>query len=198
MQTGLVKPYVDFSTLDFVGVVVEPPRVDPREALLAPPLPTVTVDHHRDGDGDRHCHGFSAGVIHADVLVQLDADGEAEPVADRNADDKGEPEADRDTERHADTAETERDADRFDHAHAHRIGVPMAEIPRAALIVVLVLFACVVDAVLFDPLNLPGSPPNVLVLVVAAIALVLGPVGGAVTGFLAGSRARTSCRRPTT
>lgn len=43
VQTGLVKPYVDFSTLDLVGVVVEPPRVDPREALLAPPLPTVTV-----------------------------------------------------------------------------------------------------------------------------------------------------------
>jgi rod shape-determining protein MreD len=62
----------------------------------------------------------------------------------------------------------------------------MAETPRAALIVVLVLFACVIDAVLFDPLNLPGSPPNLLVLVVAAIALVLGPVGGAVTGFLAG------------
>jgi len=62
----------------------------------------------------------------------------------------------------------------------------MAELPRAALIVVLVLFACGVDAVLFDPLNLPGSPPNLLVLVVAAIALVLGPVGGAVTGFLAG------------
>ncbi|HEY5049267.1 MAG TPA: rod shape-determining protein MreD, partial [Acidothermaceae bacterium] len=62
----------------------------------------------------------------------------------------------------------------------------MAEVPRAALIVVLVLLACVIDAVLLDPLNLPGSPPNLLVLVVAAIALVLGPVGGAVTGFLAG------------
>jgi rod shape-determining protein MreD len=62
----------------------------------------------------------------------------------------------------------------------------MAEVPRAALIVVLVLFACIVDAVLFDPMNLPGSPPNVLLLVVAALALVLGPVGGAVTGFFAG------------
>jgi len=62
----------------------------------------------------------------------------------------------------------------------------VAEIPRAVLIVVLVLFACVIDAVLFDPMNLPGSPPNLLLLVVAALALVLGPVGGAVTGFLAG------------
>jgi rod shape-determining protein MreD len=62
----------------------------------------------------------------------------------------------------------------------------VAEIPRAVLIVVLVLLACVIDAVLFDPMNLPGSPPNLLLLIVAALALVLGPVGGAVTGFLAG------------
>jgi rod shape-determining protein MreD len=62
----------------------------------------------------------------------------------------------------------------------------VAEIPRGVLIVVLVLIAAVIDAVLFDPMNLPGSPPNLLLLVVAAIALVLGPVGGAVTGFFAG------------
>jgi rod shape-determining protein MreC len=43
VQTGTVKPYVDFSALDLVGVVVEPPRTDPREALLASPVPTVTV-----------------------------------------------------------------------------------------------------------------------------------------------------------
>jgi rod shape-determining protein MreC len=43
VQTGQVQPYVDFRALDLVGVVVEPPRVDPRQALLAPPLPTITV-----------------------------------------------------------------------------------------------------------------------------------------------------------
>jgi len=42
-QTGTVKPYVNFSALDLVGVVVQPPRADPREALLASPRPTVTV-----------------------------------------------------------------------------------------------------------------------------------------------------------
>ena len=43
-----VEPYVDFTALDLVGVVVEPPRTDPRDAVLPPkpaatPTPTVTV-----------------------------------------------------------------------------------------------------------------------------------------------------------
>lgn len=62
----------------------------------------------------------------------------------------------------------------------------MREVRRTGVIVVLVLLACVIDSVVLAPLNLPGAPPNVLLLVVAALALVLGPVGGAVTGFLAG------------
>ena len=43
VQTATVKPFVNFATLDLVGVVVQPPRTDPREALLASPVPTVTV-----------------------------------------------------------------------------------------------------------------------------------------------------------
>ena len=42
-QTGTVTPYVNFSALDLVGVVVQPPRADPRQALLESPRPTVTV-----------------------------------------------------------------------------------------------------------------------------------------------------------
>mgnify|MGYP005812055653 CR=1 FL=1 len=34
-----VAPYVDFSRLDLVGVVIEPPRRDPRDALLPPRPP---------------------------------------------------------------------------------------------------------------------------------------------------------------
>ena len=47
-RTAVVAPYVGFTTLDLVGVVVEPPRKDPRDAVLPPkpaatPTPTVTV-----------------------------------------------------------------------------------------------------------------------------------------------------------
>jgi rod shape-determining protein MreC len=43
-----VSPYVDFTSLDLVGIVVEPPRADPRDAVLPPrpastSAPTVTV-----------------------------------------------------------------------------------------------------------------------------------------------------------
>jgi rod shape-determining protein MreC len=47
-RAAVVTPYVDFSSLDLVGVVIEPPRRDPRDAVLPPqpsatPTPTVTV-----------------------------------------------------------------------------------------------------------------------------------------------------------
>ncbi|AOT58867.1 MULTISPECIES: rod shape-determining protein MreC [Streptomyces] len=41
-----VRPYAGFSRLDIVGVVVQPPRTDPRDTVLPPrpkPAPTVTV-----------------------------------------------------------------------------------------------------------------------------------------------------------
>ncbi|MEW1636645.1 rod shape-determining protein MreC [Streptomyces sp. NPDC093801] len=48
-RTVWVRPFVGFSRLDIVGVVVMPPREDPRDAVLPPkpeppkPTPTVTV-----------------------------------------------------------------------------------------------------------------------------------------------------------
>jgi rod shape-determining protein MreC len=35
-RTAEVRPFVDMSTLDTVGVIVEPPRTDPRDSVLAP------------------------------------------------------------------------------------------------------------------------------------------------------------------
>jgi len=37
-KTAKVKPYVKLSSLDLVSVVVEAPRIDPRDSLL-PPMP---------------------------------------------------------------------------------------------------------------------------------------------------------------
>lgn len=62
----------------------------------------------------------------------------------------------------------------------------VARVAQAAFIVVLILLAVLVDAVVLGPLTLPGSPPDVLVLVVAALALVVGPTTGAFIGFFAG------------
>ncbi|MFH9225028.1 rod shape-determining protein MreC [Streptomyces lydicus] len=48
-RTLQVRPFVSFSQLDIVGVVVQPPRQDPRDTVLPPapakpkPTPTVTV-----------------------------------------------------------------------------------------------------------------------------------------------------------
>src|SRR5262249_23464447 len=40
-RTATITPYVDFTSLDLVGVVVVPPRTDPRDSVL-PPRPTPT------------------------------------------------------------------------------------------------------------------------------------------------------------
>lgn len=45
-RTALVRPFVDFTSLGVVGVVIVPPRVNPRNAVLPPsphPTPTPTV-----------------------------------------------------------------------------------------------------------------------------------------------------------
>ncbi|MFD7614881.1 rod shape-determining protein MreC [Streptomyces sp. NPDC059828] len=56
-----VRPYVSFSKLDIIGVVVQAPRTDPRDSVLPPkpkakPTPTVTVtvtpSAGTDGAGD--------------------------------------------------------------------------------------------------------------------------------------------------
>lgn len=57
-RTLRVRPYVGFSKLDIVGVVVEPPRKDPRDKVLKPdpekpkPTPTVTVTATPGADGE--------------------------------------------------------------------------------------------------------------------------------------------------
>ncbi|UGY91411.1 rod shape-determining protein MreC [Streptomyces gobiensis] len=62
-RTVRVRPYVGFTKLDIVGVVVQPPRKDPRDMVLPEPpkpkpTPTVTVTvtpgaEDEDGDGEQ-------------------------------------------------------------------------------------------------------------------------------------------------
>jgi rod shape-determining protein MreC len=42
-RTATLKPYANFTALDTVGAVIEPPRTNPRDALL-PPLPSPRPD----------------------------------------------------------------------------------------------------------------------------------------------------------
>ncbi len=42
-QTAMVRPFVNFTTLGVVGVVVQVPRHNPRVSVLPRPAPTVTV-----------------------------------------------------------------------------------------------------------------------------------------------------------
>jgi rod shape-determining protein MreC len=42
-QTALVRPFVDFTALGVVGIVVQVPRHNPRISILPRPAPTVTV-----------------------------------------------------------------------------------------------------------------------------------------------------------
>ena len=45
-QTALIRPFVDFTSLGVVGVVIAGPAQNPRDSVLPPgpkPVPTVTV-----------------------------------------------------------------------------------------------------------------------------------------------------------
>lgn len=58
--TATVDPFVDFSRLDLVGVVVQPPARDPRDALL-PPRPTPEPTAARTGTPRPQATGPLAG-----------------------------------------------------------------------------------------------------------------------------------------
>lgn len=64
-RTVYVEPYASFTRLDILGVVVQPPRDDPRDAVLPPapkatPTPTVTVTVPPGGEGAEGAGGGEA------------------------------------------------------------------------------------------------------------------------------------------
>ncbi len=66
-RTVEVQPFVHFTELDIVGVVVVPPRTDPRDTVLPPlphakPTPTVTVTAYPSGNPSGEPSGAPSGV----------------------------------------------------------------------------------------------------------------------------------------
>ena len=59
-------------------------------------------------------------------------------------------------------------------------------VPRAALAVVLLSTAVVLQTAVLSRIPLPGATPDLVLLVLVGLALAQGPVSGAVTGFFAG------------
>ncbi len=135
-KTALVKPYVDFTSLGVVGVVVGGPAKDPRDSVLpaaAKPVPTVTVTVTPSA-------GTGTGR-------------EPEPAEPARA----------------------------------RAPVPGAEVRRLILSVVLVAVALAAQLTIVNRLSLPGGGgPDLVLLVVVALALTGGPLAGTLIGFLAG------------
>ncbi|MFE3603423.1 rod shape-determining protein MreC [Streptomyces sp. NPDC059096] len=91
-RTLSVRPFVGFTKLDIVGVVVEAPREDPRDTVLPPkakpvPTPTVTVTVTPSPD--------AGGNMNADAEGNLDVNGNTAPVTgtDPNANPNADPDA---------------------------------------------------------------------------------------------------------
>ncbi|AUH43012.1 rod shape-determining protein MreC [Streptomyces sp. CMB-StM0423] len=84
-RTVYVDPYASFTRLDIVGVVVQPPRDDPRDAVLPPapkatPTPTVTVTVPPGGEGEAD-GGAAEGEADAGAGAGAGEDPAADPAA---------------------------------------------------------------------------------------------------------------------
>lgn len=86
-RTVYVEPYASFTRLDILGVVVQPPRDDPRDAVLPPapkatPTPTVTVTVPPGGEGAEGAGGGEAeGEADAGAGAGAGEDPAGEPAA---------------------------------------------------------------------------------------------------------------------
>jgi rod shape-determining protein MreC len=89
-RTVYVRPYVGFTKLDIVGVVVQAPRTDPRDTVLPNkpgPAPTVTVTAPAPPPGNGDANGLPEG--NANGLPEGNANGNANGLPDGNAANNG-------------------------------------------------------------------------------------------------------------
>jgi rod shape-determining protein MreC len=62
-QTALVRPFVNFTTLGVVGVVVQVPKHNPRVSILPRPAPTVTVTVTPRASSSTSAGGFTSPSV---------------------------------------------------------------------------------------------------------------------------------------
>ncbi|MEV7089604.1 rod shape-determining protein MreC [Streptomyces sp. NPDC093085] len=91
-RTLSVRPFVGFTKLDIVGVVVEAPREDPRDTVLPPkpqPVPTptvtVTVTPSPNADGNFDANGNAEPLPDTNVNANVDPNANPDPNANANA-----------------------------------------------------------------------------------------------------------------
>lgn len=88
-RTLYVRPFVGFTKLDIVGVVVEAPRQDPRDTVLPPksqptPTPTVTVTVTPSPNVNTEANG-QADTGNPDPNASTDVNADASPDPHANA-----------------------------------------------------------------------------------------------------------------
>ncbi|MFW6720365.1 rod shape-determining protein MreC [Streptomyces sp. MAR4 CNY-716] len=86
-RTVYVEPYASFTRLDILGVVVQPPRDDPRDAVLPPapkatPTPTVTVTVPPGGEGAEGAEGTAGGEAEEEAGAGADAGAGENPAGE--------------------------------------------------------------------------------------------------------------------
>ncbi|MEU9097540.1 rod shape-determining protein MreC [Streptomyces sp. NPDC048361] len=88
-RTIYVRPYVGFTKLDIVGVVVQAPRTDPRDQVLPAkpkptPTPTVTVTATPSGNPTPNGQG-NTDIANQNAIADPNADPNAKPNPQGNA-----------------------------------------------------------------------------------------------------------------
>ncbi|MEV6318304.1 rod shape-determining protein MreC [Streptomyces sp. NPDC051776] len=88
-RTLQVRPFVGFTKLDIVGIVVQPPRKDPRDAVLPPPpktkpTPTVTVTVSPSAGGSADPSGAASPPSDDDAATPAGGGATPEPSPTRS------------------------------------------------------------------------------------------------------------------
>ena len=87
-RVATVRPFVDVSQLSVVGVIIRPPRDDPRDSVLPPRDQTPDSENTDEGDAQANADaGDEAtvdGAVDSPDANSADTDGEGADAANGN------------------------------------------------------------------------------------------------------------------